>query len=436
MAVHAEQIKMIAAGDSFITRRLPEKGYEGFWKLKEVIGSFDVKFANLETTFHEMEGTPAAVSGGTWAMADPRCLDDMKNYGFNLFATANNHSGDYGEGGVLATIRHLKERDMVFSGTGRNLAEASAPCYLETEKGRIGLVSACSTFELSSMAGGQSGLVCGRPGLNPLRFKTTFHVTQEYFEMAEKLAKLTYVNAYDDYGVKIGYGNPCPEGTAHFGKHLFVLDGENAVHSTLLESDMARLEEEIREARRQADIVLVSIHAHETAKDDFSVPPEYLEIAAKRCIDAGAAAVIGHGPHELRGIERYHGGVIFYSLGNFIFQTETVAVQPLEAYVNKGLPCDTKVGFYMDKRSKNDTAGYPVQENIWRSVMAGWTMENGRITQVQLYPVSLGMGMPRPKRGTPVLSKDDKTLLYLAELSRPYGTRIRIEDHVGYIDFQ
>ena len=160
----------IATGDAFTTRRIPADGYPGLEELREVIGRHDVKFSNLEMTYHHLEGTPAAVSGGTWAMAEPRCLDDMKRYGFNLFTTANNHTGDYGEGGVLATIRHLRERDMVFSGTGANLAEASRPCYLETRKGRIALVSACSTFPIASMAGGQSGEVPGRPGLNPLRF--------------------------------------------------------------------------------------------------------------------------------------------------------------------------------------------------------------------------------------------------------------------------
>ena len=70
-------------------------------------------------TFHNEEGYPAAFSGGTWAMADPRTLDDMRSFGFNLFNTANNHSCDYSHGGVLATIRNLKERDMIFAGTGK-----------------------------------------------------------------------------------------------------------------------------------------------------------------------------------------------------------------------------------------------------------------------------------------------------------------------------
>lgn len=429
-----EPITCIATGDAFITRRFPREGYQGLEGLQAIIGGHDVRFSNLEMTFHSGEGTPAAVSGGTWAMAEPRCLDDMCRYGFNLFTTANNHSGDYGEGGVMATIRHLKERDMVFSGTGANMAEASRPCYLETRKGRVALVSACSTFHIASMAGGQSGEAPGRPGLSPLRFTTTYHVTADRFRQVQELAKLTYVNAYEDYGIRLGYSNPKPQGITNFGGHRFALDTDTWVETAPLERDMARIEEEIREAGRQADVVLVSIHAHETDYDDFATPPGYLEKFAKRCIDAGAAAVIGHGPHELRGVELYHGGLILYSLGNFIFQTETVSLQPYEAYDNKGLPIHTKVGAYMDQRSKNGTAGYPTQENIWRSVMASWDVEDGRVTGVRLYPISLGMHEPRTRRGTPVLTQNEDTLRYLARLSQPFGTAIRVEDGVGYID--
>jgi hypothetical protein len=39
---------------------------------------------------------------------------------------------------------------------------------------------------------------------------------------------------------------------------------------------------------------------------------------ARAVIDAGADAVIGHGPHVLRGIEFYRGRPIVYSLGNFL----------------------------------------------------------------------------------------------------------------------
>ncbi len=95
-----------------------------------------MKFSNLEMTFHDQEGYPAAESGGTWAMMDPGALDDIQRFGFNLYNTANNHSGDYGQEGAMATIRHLNERDMVFSGTGKKIWEMPQGLLSGDQKGK------------------------------------------------------------------------------------------------------------------------------------------------------------------------------------------------------------------------------------------------------------------------------------------------------------
>ena len=235
--------------------------------------------------------------------------------------------------------------------------------------------------------------------------------------------------------IKNGYSNPFPPGVLPFGKDaMFVLDEENKIISEPNQEDMDRILAEVAEARRQADVVLVSFHGHEYDQEDTTVPARFLEIFSRSCIDAGADAVIGHGPHELRGIEIYKEKPIFYSLGNFLFETETVSLQPYDAYINKKLPLNTKVGAYMDNRSKNGTVGFGVLKEIWRAVMAAWTVEDGRLVQIQLYPITLGMDQPRSQKGLPKMSKDEDTLRYLDSLCRPYGTKIRIEDGVGYID--
>ncbi|MCI5850142.1 MAG: CapA family protein [Sutterellaceae bacterium] len=424
----------IATGDSFITRHVAEEGYDGFEELKALISRHDVRFANLEMTFHRSEGYPAASSGGTWAMTDPSMLDDMLRYGFNLFNTANNHSGDYGQGGVSATIRHVEERGMTFAGTGNTLQEASAACYLETPNARVALIGLTSSLDPAAIAGGQGSTVGGRPGLNPLRFRTVHHVNAEHFEMVKDLARVTKANAKEDYSIKTGYSLPYPEGTFPLGKLNFALtDGPEWNETIPDKRDMKRTLDEIAEAKRQADVVLVSVHSHEMPGDDPAVCCEFLETFAHECIDAGATAIIGHGPHVLRGIELYHGGVIFYSLGNFIFQTETVAKQPFDAFYGKGLPQETKVGAYMDMRSKNGTRGYAVQEDIWRAVAASWELEDGKLTGVTLYPITLGQHERRSVKGIPKLSRDRATLEHLARLSEPYGTKIEIEDGLGRI---
>ncbi len=197
--------------------------------------------------------------------------------------------------------------------------------------------------------------------------------------------------------------------------------------------DLQRTLDEIAEARRQADIVLVSVHAHEMRGADSTKVAQFVETFSHKCIDAGASVVIGHGPHELRGIEVYNGGLIFYSLGNFVFQTETVTLQPYDAFYSKGLPANMKIGAYMDHRSKNGTKGYIVQENIWRAIMPSWTVEDGKITEVNLYPIDLAQKGTRSERGIPKLSGSKATLEHIARLSEPYGTKIEIQDGVGII---
>lgn len=75
--------------------------------------------------------------------------------------------------------------------------------------------------------------------------------------------------------------------------------------------------EDIDAAQKQgADIVVVLLHwgnEYETKR----TPSQ--EIVAHHLIDAGATMVIGHHPHVVQEVERYNGGVIAYSLGNFVF---------------------------------------------------------------------------------------------------------------------
>lgn len=75
------------------------------------------------------------------------------------------------------------------------------------------------------------------------------------------------------------------------------------------------------------DVVIVSFHGGAEGIDATRIPfaeEEYYEEPrgdvvwfARGVVDAGADLVIGHGPHVARGIERYKGRLIAYSLGNF-----------------------------------------------------------------------------------------------------------------------
>jgi hypothetical protein len=84
----------------------------------------------------------------------------------------------------------------------------------------------------------------------------------------------------------------------------------------------------VRRARRHAALVVVIIHAGAEGADQTHTPygPQYFlgenrgdaRGFAHAVIRAGAALVLGSGPHVIRGIERYRGRLIAYSLGNFV----------------------------------------------------------------------------------------------------------------------
>jgi poly-gamma-glutamate capsule biosynthesis protein CapA/YwtB (metallophosphatase superfamily) len=79
---------------------------------------------------------------------------------------------------------------------------------------------------------------------------------------------------------------------------------------------------------RAARPTIVSLHWGHTGS---LLPGDDQQRLAHRLVDAGAVAVIGHGPHTMQGTEAYHRGVIAYSLGNFAFGCDCTDVA--DAYV-------------------------------------------------------------------------------------------------------
>lgn len=80
--------------------------------------------------------------------------------------------------------------------------------------------------------------------------------------------------------------------------------------------------------RPLVDLLVVTFHGGaegvkalrtgEAAESLGTEPRGDLRRWARAVIDAGADAVVGHGPHVLRGMEFYRGRLIAYSLGNFL----------------------------------------------------------------------------------------------------------------------
>jgi hypothetical protein len=92
--------------------------------------------------------------------------------------------------------------------------------------------------------------------------------------------------------------------------------------------DVARSAAVVDSVRQLVDLLVVTfhggaegaraLHVPQAAESLGSEPRGDLRAWTRAVIEAGADAVVGHGPHVLRGIEYYHGKPIVYSLGNFL----------------------------------------------------------------------------------------------------------------------
>ena len=417
-------------GDSIIERRLSVYDEPQYLRMFERIRSADAAFTNFEMLIHNFEYPGAPMSGGTYMGAAPWVLDELKWAGFRLFAAANNHSFDFGADGLLSNIRHLEQAGVVYAGAGVNLARARAPGYLDTKKGRVALIACASTFSVLSPAGEQRPDMKGRPGLNPLRFKTTYIVELSTLNSIRALAQ----QSRSETGSAEGPASP---DEVRFLGVTFKAGEKPAIVTEPDAKDVKEISAEIREARRQSDWVLVSIHAHEGAPGNREAPAAFLVAFAHAAIDAGADLFVAHGPHVLRGIEIYKGKPIFYSLANFIFENDMVRFQPQESYDQFHLPLNSTPADFYDARSSNDTRSFPADPKIWESLIAEAVFSPRReLLEIQLHPITLGFGASRTHRGRPMPANSAQSAAILervAKLSAALGTTVTLHDGVGQV---
>ena len=419
-------MKFTAAGDMIIQKRIYED-YEGFCELAPFIKQGDARFFNLETTLnHEGEASASQFSGGTYIRTNPEVLDDIKLFGFNMTSFNNNHALDFFYDGFMATLDAVNKSGLVHSGAGRNLAEASAPRYLETKNGRVALISVNTNFDPSMMAGEQSPRVKGRPGINGLRIEKHVELTKEDLEFIKRIAKETNINAAKEIIRKEGYYPELLDDECELGEMKFRLGEKSDYIMSLNESDMARVEKAIYEAKLQADYIMVSVHSHQISGDAKENPSEFLKEFAHRCIDMGAHAIVGHGPHLLRPIEVYKDCPIFYSLGDFVLQLYSIELAPEDFFNKHGLTSASTVHELLKKRSKDFTVGLMTDKRMFRSVIPYWETEGTKLKKIILMPIEMSMDGNKSENGLPRRSYNREIFDYLAKMCEPYGTKLKL----------
>lgn len=425
-------MKFTAAGDAIIQRRIYDE-YEGFNCIREYIEKGDARFFNLETTLnYEGECFASQFSGGTYIRTNPEMFGDCLKFGFNMTSFNNNHTMDFSYDGLLKTIDYLNEYDVVHGGVGRNMGEASAPAYLDTQSGRVALISVSTSFNPTMMAGEQSRHFPGRPGINGIRTRRKIILTKEDFDKIKEIGEKSGINDIRKIRVNEGYAKEMPDGTYEIDDLSFEVGNETKTITQCEKTDLERVKKAIFEAKLQSDYIIISIHSHQVSGKDKETPPPFLQELAHFCIDNGANAVVGHGPHLLRPIEIYKNRPIFYSLGDFILQLYSVNIAPEDFFRTENLTSDSTVHELLKKRSNNFTKGLMEDIRMNETVIPYWeTDDNGDLTHLELLPLSLSMHGKKSDEGLPFISEDTGFIEKLSKISETYGTKIEMQGEVA-----
>jgi len=425
------------AGDMLVQRRIPKESV-GFSEISDHLHKSDVRYFNLETTLLRGEYYANQYCGGSYLRADPAVLEDAKAYGFNLVSFANNHAMDFGHNGLMATKQAVDDAGIVNAGVGASLDEAAAPAYLDTPNGRVALIGVVSTMvNEAAMAGKQSRRTPGRPGVNGLRAQEYLQVTPSQMQVIQQIGQLSHINARDDIKRAEGYLPPLSEEVAVLKDLRFRQGNETRYVTHPHPEDMARVEKAIYEAQMQADYILIAIHSHELSGERKETPADFIVEFAHRCIDAGAHAVIGHGPHLLRPVEIYKNRPIFYSLGDFVIHNECIPYAPEEMFAQQKLTSDATMRELFYDRSAGYTRGLMRDRRMLESVIPYFEMEDGVMTKLELLPIELQFDQPVWRNGNPRFSNQHGIIERLAELSEPYGTKIRLDERgYGVVDIR
>ena len=337
-------------------------------KLKEA----DILLCQLARTLSTKGSLQYRAGPTTWyGRTHPDNVKILVHGGFNLIALANNHCFDYGPESLLETIDVLRANGMEVIGAGKNLQEARKPAIISKNGNKVAFLNYNSVLPEEYEAREN------KAGCAPIHV-ATFYQSQEFQP-----------------------GTP---------PKIITIPHEDEVRA---------MEEDIRQAKSMADVVVVVMHW------GIHIVPgmlaDYEFTLGHRAIDAGADLILGAHPHTVKGIEVYKGKVVFHSVGDFAQESPNVALRPEGVFKRSQRP-----HYGMTSRGEGNRGPKPNKANY--SIMARCLIQGGKIQEVSFIP---GL-CDSAKRGGPRLlnSQDpqfEDVVEFTAKWSRELGTEFKVK---------
>jgi len=449
------------AGECMVTRPFSMYREESFTGIRDLFQESDVTYAHLEMNLGDHRKLHPARGDwfGSFMLAESELADQLRWLGVDVMSVANNHSLDFGEQGLAATLESCRDAGLATAGTGQDLDEARRPVYVETPQGRLALVSLSSGNRPHEWAGRPKGTMVGRPGINPLRINWTYHVPRDVAEQLKAAARgLGILRTHENCGPgKTGrmlaedeFQYTLPGGQSASGELVFKEADEFQIVSECHPGDLEDNLRSIRTAASFADVVMVAHHFNVSEGARGDRPPRFVREFAHRAIDEGADIFVGHGWHKTMGVEIYQGKPIFYGLGNFFAQSEFLDHVPADAYETWGHDIDQLPTLTPDMWPLHPGLDGP-SDTWWSSAVIKVHLTEGRLTDVTLHPVEMGREVTKEAKitrstgksgkhplteGRPVLADEvngARVVERFQKLSAEYGTKVELDGGVGRI---
>lgn len=261
-----DTMTILAAGDVLPHRRVKASARIFGWtstfsEIQQRIAGADLAFANLESPIapDHHQGIHGEVFDAPASLGPA-----LAEAGFDVLSMANNHVWDQGVAGMLETRDRVRAAGMDPIGVGSTCAEAARPVIREVRGIRVAFLAMVDLLNAD--------------------LRTT-----------------------PDQPCVFVPGPRCTEDCLPDRDALF------------FQTDLAQATAPIRQARTQADLVVVSFHWQLEYR---TAPLPAYRALAEALVAAGADVVLGHHPHVLQPVETIEAGgrrgLVAWSLGNLI----------------------------------------------------------------------------------------------------------------------
>jgi poly-gamma-glutamate synthesis protein (capsule biosynthesis protein) len=337
--------------------------------------------------------------------------------------------GEFGGSPVLQTaVQALGKFGIRLAGAGANLTTARRPAFQELPQGRVAFLHACPGDDLCGPRATNT-----TQGVNPLGVTVWNTVTREQFDQLKAIeASILARRNEPDVLVPTEMAPPLPSGRLMLlGQRYIAAEKPGELRHELDATDEQAVVLAVRNAKELSDFVIFHMHDHLNrysfqAYSHNNYPADYLRPFLHKLIDNGLDMYVGSGVHTMQGIEIYKGRPIFYNQGNIGVDL----VRGLDSPPNPQNLTATE-------SRERQRAGFMQSENNSIAYIANTTYKDGRLVEIRLYPVDIGLGTrPWSRENIPLTPTPEKARSILERLrkySEPFGTTIAIENNIGVI---